>query len=184
MNVEIKKAKITNSMFLYYEFKRTDVTSNDICKISSDAPMHNDLHKAFKSLIPCFALITEQIADETLVNSAIEEPENYLEDRETAIDDSFFKFRVHEVSIKGKDGFESYQIFGSRQLENYKEIHFSTPEFSLTDDDLKFKIELADLIKILKEEVIKYMEGKQAPKQQLEMFGNSDSEETEFENED
>ena len=184
MNVEIKKARITNSMFLYYEFKRTDVTSNDICKISSDAPMHNDLHKAFKSLIPCFALITEQIADETLVKAAIEEPENYLEDKETATDQSFFKFRVHEVSIKGKDGFEFYQIFGSRQLENYKEIHFSTPEFSLTDEDLKFKNELTDLIRILKEEVIKYMEGKQASKQQLEMFGSVDSEETEFENED
>jgi len=184
MNVEIKKAKITNSMFLYYEFKRTDVTSNDICKISSDAPMHNDLHKAFKSLIPCFALITEQIVDVELVQAAIKNPENYLEDKESAIDDTFFKFRVHEVSVKGKDGFESYQIFGSRQLENYKEIHFSTPEFSLTDEDLKFKTELTDLIRILKEEVIKYMEGKQAPKQQLEMFGDGDDEETEFENED
>lgn len=184
MNVEIKKAKITNSMFLYYEFKRTDVTSNDICKISSDAPMHNDLHKAFKSLIPCFALITEQIVDVELAQAAIADPESYLEDKENAIDDTFFKFRVNEVSVKGKDGFESYQIFGSRQLENYKEIHFSTPEFSLTDEELKFKTELTDLIRILKEEVIKYMEGKQAPKQQLEMFGDGDDEEIEFENED
>lgn len=184
MNVEIKKARITNSMFLYYEFKRTDVTSNDICKISSDAPMHNDLQKAFKNLIPCFALITEQIANEALVKSAIDMPENYLEDRETATDESFFKFRVYEVSVKGKDGFESYQIFGSRQLASHKEINFSTPEFYLTDEDLKFKNELTDLIRILKEEVIKYMEGKQAPKQQLEMFGSGGSEETEFENED
>lgn len=87
---------------------------------------------------------------------------------------------IKKAAIKGslflyyefdqQDGDEVVHIDGSKKLESLKEISFSTPGVSLIDDEYKYTTELKDAIDDLKLEVLAYMQGKSAPKAQLEMF--------------
>lgn len=176
MNIVIKKATIKGSLFLSYEFEQTDVDVKNRIKTSSDAPIHDDLRNAFRALIPHFTFICEEVKSDKLVGKAIKNPDSYLLDPETAPDQTFFKYRVIEFSIIEKDGDEKVYLKGSKKLESTKEISFSTPGVSLFDQDYKFISELNDAIDILKEEVLAYMQGKSAPKSQMEMFGDDDNE--------
>ena len=177
MQIVIKKAAIRGSLFLSYEFEQTELDVKNTIKTSSDAPIHDDLRIAFRKLIPHFTFICEEVKDEKLVAKAIKSYDNYLSDKESAVNDTFFKYRVHEFNIVEKDGDEKVFIKGSKQLETLKEISFSTPGTSLYDDDYKFRSELNEIIEELKDEVTAYMQGKTAPKAQTEMsFGDEDDE--------
>lgn len=176
MNIIIKKATIRGSLFLSYEFEQRDIDVNNTIKTSSDAPIHDDLRAAFRHLIPHFAFICEEITDVDLVESALERPESYLEDPEHSASDAFFKYRVSEFQIIEKDGVEKITISGGKRLQTTKEISFSTPSF-IIDTDYKFHMQLSTAIEVLKEEVLAYMQGKQAPKTQLEMFGQEEEQE-------
>ncbi|WP_435416295.1 hypothetical protein [Polaribacter aestuariivivens] len=170
MQIVIKRAAIKGSLFLSYDFEQTDVDVKNNIKTSSDAPIHEDLKNAFRKLIPHFAFICEEITNKKLVEKAIGNPDLYLKDRETAPDDAFFKYRVFEFKVVEKDGDEKVTISGSKQLVNLKEISFSTPDKSLFDEDYPFRKELNENIDELKNEVLEYMQGKSAPKAQMEMF--------------
>jgi hypothetical protein len=171
MQIVIKKAGIRGSLFLSYEFEQTDVDVKNTIKTSSDAPIHDDLRTAFRKLIPHFTLICEEVKDVKLVEKAIKNYDGYLSDSESAVDQTFFKYRVQEFSIVEKDGDEKVYIKGSKRLETTKEIQFSTPGTSLIiDDDYNFTSELKESIDLLKKEVLAYMQGKTAPKSQMDMF--------------
>ena len=170
MQIVIKRAAIKGSLFLSYDFEQTDVDVRNNIKTSSDAPIHDDLRNAFRILIPHFAFICEEITDSRLVRKAIKSPDMYLVDKETSTDKSFFSYSVSEFKILEKDGDEKIIITGSKLLTNFKRINFSTPEQNLHDKDYKFRKELNEAINSLKNEVLEYMQGKSAPKAQLEMF--------------
>ena len=170
MNIVIKKAGIRNSIFLSYEFEQKDADVNNTIKTSSDAPIHDDLRAAFRALIPHFAFICEEITNEDLVQAAIERPESYLEDRENSASLDFFKFYVNELSIMDKKGLNFVTISGNKQLTNGDIVSFSAPAIDLDGGSYKFTYELNQAVEVLKIEVLAYMQGKQAPKAQLEMF--------------
>ena len=170
MQIAIKRAAIKGSMFLSYDFEQTDVDVKNNIKTSSDAPIHDDLRNAFRKLIPHFVFICEEITDQKLIEKALANPELYLENQETAPDTSLFKYRVTEFKLIEKDDDDKVIISGSKRLLTNKEISFSTPAKSLYDDDDKFREELNDDIKHIKSVVLAYMQGKTAPKAQLEMF--------------
>lgn len=170
MNIVIKKAGIRNSIFLSYEFEQKDADVNNTIKTSSDAPIHDDLRAAFRALIPHFAFICEEITNEDLVQAAIERPESYLEDRENSASLDFFKFYVNELSIMDKKGLNFVTISGNKQLTNGDIVSFSAPAIDLDGGSYKFTYELKEAVEVLKIEVLAYMQGKQAPKAQLEMF--------------
>lgn len=172
MEIVIKSAEIKSSMFLKYSFEQTTDTSKNSGSLTSDQPIHDDLRNAFRSLIPHFAFICEEVTDEKLVKKAIDNPEDYLEDIENAKDPSFFKYRVYGVTIKGKEEAEQLIINGSKKLNNGKSFGFSTPEFFVISSDYKFNDELQDVFEILKREIIAYIDGKQAPKVQMAMFND------------
>lgn len=179
MNIVIKTAAIRSSLFLTYEFEQKDIDVNNTIKTSSDAPIHDDLRNAFKALIPHFAFICEEITNESLVSKAIQDPEMYLSDSESAPDDSFFKFNVNSFSMVDlKKGLNFVSISGSKQLSTLEVISFTSPSIDLEGGTYKFRAELAEAIEVLKKEVLAYMQGKQAAKTQMEMFGE-DSEENE-----
>jgi len=181
MEVLIKKAAIRGSLFLSYEFDQKEIGINNSIKTSSDQPIHEDLRIAFRKLIPHFAFICEEIKDEKLVKKAIESPKDYLMDRESSKDESFFKYSVYQFAITDKkDAGEYISISGSKQLESLEEIVFTTPSISLIDADYKFIEELNESIDELKKEVLAYMQGKQAPKTQLEMFGSEEDDFDDF----
>lgn len=178
MNITIKKASVRGSLFLSYDFEQQDADVKNLIKTSSDAPIHDDLRNAFRALIPHFAFICEEVKDEVLTRVAIDKPEIYLHERELAPDDTFFKFRVGEFSIEEKKGFEYVTLFGCKSLATLQEVCFSSPRIDLDDSSYPFRKELASAIEVLKSEVLAYMQGKQAPKSQLEMFYDDQEQQT------
>lgn len=181
MNVTIKKASLKGSLFLSYDYELQEADVKNTIKTSSDAPIHDDLRNAFRALIPHFAFICEEVKDKDLTKKAIESPEIYLQDRDVTPDDTFFKFRVAEFSIEEKKGFEYVSIYGCKSLATLEEVCFSSPKIDLEDSNYPFRNELAKAIEDLKVEVMAYMQGKQAPKTQLEMFEEEEEEEQEEE---
>jgi len=180
MEILIKKAGIVSSLFLSYEFEQTDSNAKNNNKTKSDAPIHEDLRKAFRALIPHFVYMCEEIVNEDLIAKAIENPEEYLESEETSLHPAFLKYYVYDFALQGKGDAEKLKISGSKRLENFKSISFTAPEVFLDNTQYRFSTELNDAVAVLKDEVLAYMEGKQAPKTQIEMFAG---EEVEFEEE-
>jgi hypothetical protein len=180
MNIVIKKASIRNGLFLNYEFEQKDTDVNNTIKTQSDAPIHEDLHKGFRKLIPHFALITEEISVE-LAKMAIDDPEEYLfKPFEEAIEPHLYKFHVNEFSVLDKKGLNFVSLSRSKTLATKDSISFSTYLVDLDNlTDYKFVQELSYLVDELKREVLLYMEGKQAPRKQLEMFSEEDQEDQE-----
>lgn len=177
MQINIKQASIVGSLFLKYKFERIELAVKDTINTSSDAPIHDDLRNAFRRLIPHFAFICEEVRDSKLVAKAVKDPELYLSDRETAPDETFFKYRVFGFNLIEKKGVNLLELTGSKQLENMEEISFSTYAVDVNDNEYEFRIDLNDAINNLKEEVLAYMQGKYAPKAQQEMFGEEEEEE-------
>ncbi len=178
MNITIKKASIRSGMFLNYEFEQRDVDVNNTIKTQSDAPIHEDLAKAFRMLIPHFAFVAEEITEE-LATKAIEDPETYLfQLLENAPEPKLYNFHVHEFSVIDKKGLNFVSISGSKTLTSKDVIYFSTPSIDLDSlTDYKFVNALANLVDTLRDEIKLYMEGKQAPKRQLEMFNEEEEDE-------
>lgn len=182
MEIVIKRAAIVSSLFLSYDFELTDSNTKNNSKTKSDAPIHEDLRNAFRALIPHFVYMCEEITDEDIILDAIEHPDKYFpQDEETESQyPQFLKYNVYEFGLSGKGDNEKLRISGSKRLENFKSISFTAPEVFLDNTQYRFSTELNDAVAVLKEEVLAYMEGKQAPKTQIEMFAG---EEVEFEEE-
>ncbi|MCZ8144888.1 hypothetical protein [Flavobacterium sp.] len=176
MNIVIQKAQL-NGIFLSYEFEQKDTDSNNLMKVKSDLPVHDDLRTAFRNLIPHFAFICDQVTDENLFKKACADPLLYTGDRETAPDDTFFKYQVYAVSLNTKKGNNKITMHGCRQVgELFEEISFSSPEIDLDSDKYKYAADLAELVEVLKSEVMAYMEGKHAAKTQMAMFEGEEEE--------
>ncbi|WP_234110173.1 hypothetical protein [Chryseobacterium sp. R2A-55] len=168
-NIEIKKAKIKNGIFLAYEYlEKTDNYENKI-STSSDAPIHDDLRESFKALVPHFALLTEETTKKTF-DSCI---------KSGKIHDSLGKFEVTGFTIGGNGDTEGVVISGHKVLESGNKVNFSTP-FQMFDDseNYDYATELLEAVEQLKNEVYEYMEGKQAPKMVVGTldFGEEDEE--------
>jgi hypothetical protein len=179
MEISIKKAGITSGLFLSYEFEQTDSNVKNFNKTKSDLPIHDDLKKAFRMLIPHFCFICEEITDEALIKKSIDDYDGYLLDKETSAHPEFFKYNVSDIAITGKGDAERLKISGYKSLELFSSISFTAPEIFLDSTKYKFVEDLLETVRLIKSEVLEYMEGKQAPKMQTEMF-----EEEEFEEEE
>lgn len=172
--IVIRKATMKGSLFLSYSFDQIEPDVKNRINTNSDAPIHDDLRNAFRRLIPHFAFISEEITDEEFIEKAILNPEKYLYDRDEAVDETLFKYRCFEFEIREKDGYEKITISGAKQLKNLSEIIYSTPAIGLGDDKYKFHYELQQSVEELKNEVAAYMQGKVAPKAQIDMFDEDD----------
>lgn len=175
MNVEVKNAAIKSSLFLSYGYTQTESDIKNVIKTSSDAPIHEDLRNAFKSLIPHFAHICEEVMDVDLVKRAIANPGDYIGEKETVQSEEFLKFMVSGF-VLSNDG-EGVVILGNKRLLNYDEIALKTPLVKF-DGDYAFSNDLQINIELLKSEVLAYMEGKQAPKAQIELFADEEEDDS------
>lgn len=169
MDIEIKKAKIKNRIFLSSEYVEKLNGVNKTRKEDSDAIVHDDLINAFQRLVPHFALLTEQVLEsevESIILNGKEIPEDLLQ-----------KIKVSGITVGGTGESEGITISGSKRLSNGKMINFNTPftKWEAVDEGYKFISELINVLEDLKDEVIAYMEGKQGTKAQTEM--NFDGEE-------
>lgn len=170
-NIEIKKAKVKNGIFLAYEYvEKTENYENKI-STSSDAPIHEDLRSCFQRLVPHFALLTEEVVKSNVIEDAIS---GILED-----EPALAKFSVTGFTIGGNGDTEGVTLTGHKELESGKLVSFNTPFQLFADEDYEFSEQLARTVGDLQTEVYEYMEGKQAPKMQVGKldFGDDDEEE-------
>jgi len=173
MEIIIKRAAIVSSLFLSYDFELTDSNAKNNSKTKSDAPIHEDLRNAFRALIPHFAFMCEEITDEDLILDSIKNMDKYFPKSEDVepVYPQLLKYNVHEISFSGKGDNEKLKISGTKRLENLKYITFSAPEIYTENTNYIFNHQLQEAVSLLKTEVLSYMvEGKQAPKTQIEMF--------------
>ncbi len=155
MQIEIKKAKIKNRIFLAYEYIQKDHDVENKNSTSSDAPIHDDLQNAFNELIPHLVLICEE---EKLKNLEL-------------TDKLVTKYKVTGFAIAGSAENEGVVISGHKILESEKVVNFNTPFISFGDEDYAYIKELSQSVERIKDEVLEYMEGKQAPKpKQMSLF--------------
>lgn len=170
MNIVIKKAKIKNSLFLYYEFDQVDVDVKNENKTNSNAPIHEDLRNAFKGLIPHLVALCELHHDVDLIESAIERPESYVQDPETSASNEFFKFTVNEVSFDYKSGNNIVSISGNKLLTSLEDIGIDCPPVDLNSSKYPYLSQLIDALEVLKSQVLAYMQGKYGEGHQVSMF--------------
>lgn len=174
MNIVIQRATLSG-IFLNYDFEQKDFESNNLMKVKSDLPVHEDLRNAFRRFIPHFVAICEQEHDKKLIEKAVKNPDAYVLSKEEAPDDSFFKYTVHTVVHNSKKGQNCVTISGCRLVGEFgDEISFTSPEIDLEDNEYTYTTELAQLVEEWKIQVKAYMEGKHAPKAQLEMFSEEE----------
>jgi hypothetical protein len=171
MQIEITKAVIKSRILLSYEYNRKIGDVREKISTNSDAPIHPDLQECFQAFIPHFALLTEEVKSEDVKN-AITVGEQSLGEIE-----KLSKFDVAGVSVSGTDDAEGITIMGQKTLSSGKKINFNTPFTRLFDDSTPYAYqqELSEALSKLKEEVILYMEGKQAEKAQTEFDFGEDS---------
>lgn len=178
MNIVIQKATLSG-IFLNYEFEQKDTESNNLMKVKSDLPVHDDLRTVFRRFIPHFAAACDQELDEKLLKKAVKDPDLYVTSKDDAPEDTFFKYTVHTISHNTKKGMNGVTIYGCRRVgEHAEEISFNSPEIDLDDSSYKYVAELTELVEEWKEEVMAYMNGKHAPKAQIEMFSEEDEEDS------
>lgn len=165
-NIEINKASIVSSLFLSYEYDETEIgvrVTNHKCK--SDAPIHDDLRDAFKALTPHLAMISEMKKKPDLVKDL---------DQKTVSEELLKKYRVKGFIVEFKKGATFITLLGEKKLSNGRIISFSTPPTDRgTDEDAyEFFDTLVELVEYCQEEILEYMNGKQAEQMQTELFGD------------
>jgi hypothetical protein len=106
-SVEIFKAKITNEIFLYTEYKVNSKDDKGTVKKDNENPIHKDLKKAFDALTPHLAAMAEQ----------------YTNDGK--LDKSQITCRGFGIGGNG----EGVVLHGTRLLSNGKAFNFNTPYY-------------------------------------------------------
>lgn len=167
-SIEIKSAKIKNTMFLDFSYRKKEAVKTDDINQSSDLPFHEDCKQAFLNLLPHFILICEQ-----------EKPSKRMKDfiREGVDDPDDEILKTYELTsfkIGGSGDAEGVTLTGKKFLTTGKTLNLNTPFLRFDDEDYKWGSELVESLEVLKNEVFQYMTGnKHAPlaQQSLE-FGD------------
>lgn len=125
-----------------------------------DTPVHPDLKKAFRDIVPHFMLLCEQTTENKAIKEAIMEG---MPDGEIEAASIFFPYEVDSFKLTGTGDNEGVVFSGTRILTNGGVLQLTSPKLIWDDDDYKYKSELKNCIEILKEETREYSQGKRAP---------------------
>lgn len=140
LSVEVLKAKITNDIFLYSEYKVNLKDDKGSFKKDGENPVHEDLKKAFSGLAPHLASMSEQY------------------NGDGKLDDNKIVCRGFSIGSNG----EGVTLFGTRLLSNGKAFNFNTPFYKWDTDQSEslFKDDAVDLrsaVNKCRAEVILYL---------------------------
>jgi hypothetical protein len=170
--IEIKKAKITNNIFLTYEVNETvGEVLNKISK-ESNHPIHEDLSNAFQRLRVHVATICELI-EPGQVEVDVDWTEHYL----------LRKINVTGITIGGNNESSGVTIIAQRTLRGKKILNLIVPFVKFEDelDPYIYENELHSTVHEIIEEIHMYMEGKFGDGAQLAMsFDSEDDHELEM----
>ena len=202
LELKIVSGEIQKNLFLKpsYKKKTKEETKderifNDVMSGKSDKPVHDDLRKAFKQLIPHFILLCKQEDYEKYklffdhiiedVNNVVYWPGdefkkigvndiNSEEDQPNAI---LKNYVVPSFYIVGDGENEGVVLAGTRTLNSKLDsISFSTPSIKWSESDYPHLHELRLAVEECQEEVLEYYNGKCAPPRQIEMDFNEEDE--------
>lgn len=175
MSIKITNAKIKSRLFLSYGYSvKENNIENKIPTCSSDAPIHEDLERAFDNLIPHFIIITEESEITDKLRNLITRPNN-----EDFIlpEDIEKKYKVTGITISGAEDNEGVTISGLKYLKTGKSVSFNTPDKKFDDEEYEFTDELYQAVEHLKSEVLEYMDGKHGTKMVVGSFNFDEDDE-------
>lgn len=164
-NIDIKKAKLTGSLFLEATYKVKDLvekTSKEITE-KNDAPVHQDLVDAFKNLHKHLPILCDYVKATKI------KPEMFGEADPT--NDWIVDFEVTGFSIGGSDENEGVVLIGNKSLKSGKQVNLTSPFIKFNDEEeYKYCGELSSDIYAVVNEVKEYLfNKKRAPKAQLSL---------------
>lgn len=179
MEIEIQKVELAGRFFLKWDYNQKDGQRTTKIKSSADSPVHDDLEDAIQALVPDFVLLTE-MKKKSEVAKAI--------DLKELPEDLLAKYKVRGVSIDDNKGDISYRIWGVKFLNTGKQISFESPRVRVSadgEDKYEFIEKLVEKVETIKEEVLEYMNGKEAMRDQTAMdFGDEFNPEVDQESEE
>lgn len=162
-NVNIKKAKIKDHIFLDVEYtENLPGHSKKDTKLSCTVPVHEDLKCAFQKLHRHLAILCDEVkAPKEKDFETVEYPD----------------FKVRGFTIGGSDDNEGVTVSGYKEGK-YGIVNLNTPFTKYENDDYHFSSQLAEDIQQCVYEVDQYLfHEKRAPEQQLELeFDEQDNE--------
>jgi hypothetical protein len=141
--IQLKKAKIKDSLFLEVEYSETIADGTNTVKKDCTAPVHDDLKNAFAELDDHLSRICEQ----------------------WTTNNRFDETQCKGFTIGGSGDNEGVTLIGSREIK-YGVLNIVSP-FTKWDSEYENIIELGEAIETCKHEVKLYLfEGKHQPAQQ------------------
>lgn len=175
MSIKITNAKIKSRLFLSYGYSvKENNIENKIPTCSSDAPIHEDLERAFDNLIPHFIIITEESEITDKLQNLITRPNN---ENFVLPEDIEKKYKVTGITISGSEDNEGVTISGLKFLKTGKSVSFNTPDKKFDDEEYEFTDELYQAVEHLKNEVLEYMDGKHGTKMVVGSFNFDEDDE-------
>lgn len=166
MNIRVLKAKLKDSRYAEVEYELGfDQDRHDKIKCLPDVPVHQDLLDGFAKLVP-FALGVAEIEVNVATLLQLKDQPGIMisEERELLADFAHIeKYSVTGFSLS--TSMEQITFNVEKQLSDGKVLNLTTPATNVDDFGYKFN----DVIEAAREEVKLYIEGKRAPKPQLEL---------------
>lgn len=171
-SITIKSGTLKGVYSLNYSYEKTiDGDKNDV-KVSCNAPIHDDLKRAFYNLIPHLALICEEVLQDDVLQFITNGFDEVDRDEESDQNKLKQKFNIQSFKVTGSGDSEGVQLSGYKLLSIGKSISISTPKIKWNSDDYQYTSELSEAVEACKIEVNEYLNGKYAPDNQLDMFGD------------
>lgn len=167
MAVTIKSAKIKNKLFCDYAYEEETEHGSQSVSVSSVAPIHDDFHRRFRQLVPHLALMCEEVDDSDDLAQAMDKMESLSE--LSRLSEKLRKYKVTAFKITGTGDTEGIVITGQKKLATGKVVNLNTPNLKW-EDEYEYASELRITVQELRDEVIEYMDGKQAPDVQGRLF--------------
>ncbi|MAM17591.1 MAG: hypothetical protein CMH22_06505 [Methylophaga sp.] len=168
MEIHVKSAEIRSRLFLKWSYEDHKPGRKDTLTANSDAPIHDDLHNAFQSLLPHLLLLTEQKQKPDVVKQ--------LDLDKPLPEEITNKFKVTGFSTEEKNGETYVKITGVRHLNTGKNLALTMPSTGRgsKEDEYEFFDKMIDAVELIKGEVVAFMEGKQAERSQPEIGFDED----------
>ncbi|OLY92477.1 hypothetical protein SAMN05444008_102407 [Cnuella takakiae] len=171
--IEVRGATLKDLFCNYsYNHKLAPGTVNTV-STKSQVPVHDDLKAAFRKLDAHLAVICEEIPADAISN--MDDLLPYDEDVHAtgSIEHKVSMFTVNSFRLEGDSDNQSVILVGEKQLTTGDFVKLETPKTHL-DSSYPFAHELNIALIDLVGEVEEYMQGKQAPPVQQELFAGED----------
>ncbi len=170
-NVTITGGHIKDDMFCHYSYSKEVAKGiTDKATIKSQRPIHDDMKAAFRKLNPHLAVICEEVHNLEIgdIDKMPVRPENMpLDEWEKSlegIDKKLYAFVVSGIQYDGSGENEGVILIGKKTLSTGDSVQLTTPKIVWEASSYFFINELRVAARDLADEIMLYMDGKQAPR--------------------